>query len=103
MTDTVTGLSDINKVKALSKSAKAKSTVSQSSATSDSPQVDKVNLTHTVETLEKLSASLAEGSVVDKQKVEHLKKLIESGEYKINADSIAQKLVELEKSLRKKG
>ncbi len=101
MADPVASLSETGKVKAVSKTAKTKTAINNQSPTETNTSVDQVKLTKTVESIEALSAALAEGGFVDHSKVERIKKLIESGEYKIDSESIAKKLLELEKTLRK--
>lgn len=101
MADPVTSLSESGKVKAVSKVAKTNTVISKQPPTETNTSVDQVKLTKTVESIEALSTALAEGGFVDHNKVERIKKLIESGEYKINSESIAKKLLELEKTLRK--
>lgn len=102
MTDSVTGLPEATKVKAVSKTAKANTAIDKQSPTdANTAVVDQVKLSKTVESIEALSTALAEGGFVDHNKVERIKKLIESGEYKIDSDSIAKKLLELEKVLMK--
>ena len=103
MADSVTGLPEATKVKAVSKSAKTDTAMNKQAPTEASTAaVDQVKLTKTVESIEALSTALAEGGFVDHNKVERIKKLIESGEYKIDSDSIAKKLLELEKNLRRR-
>lgn len=101
MADPVTSLSEAGKVKAVSKTVKTNTAINKQPAIDASTSVDQVKLTKTVESIEALSTALAEGGFVDHNKVERIKKLIESGEYKIDSDRIAKKLLELEKTLRK--
>lgn len=102
MADPVTGLPEAAKVKAVSKTAKTNTAINKQPPTEANTAVDQVKLTRTVESIEALSTALAEGGFVDHSKVERIKKLIESGEYKIDSDSIAKKLLELEKTLRRR-
>ena len=98
MTDTVTSVSNTGKVKAVSKTDRTKQ------STDSVPNLnatDQVQLTKTLESIERLSNALAEGEAVDKAKVEKIRTMIANGEYKVDAENIARKFLELEKMLDK--
>ncbi len=98
MADSVTSISGINKVKAVSKTAKTDKDVEP---TVHTKTTDHVQLTKTLESIERLSNALAEGEAVDTAKIERIRNAIASGEYQVDADRIAKKFIELEKMLGK--
>ena len=98
MTDTVTSVSNTGKVKPVSKSDRTKQSTD---AVPGVNATDQVQLTKTLESIERLSNALAEGEAVDKAKVEKIRTMIANGEYKVDADNIARKFLELEKMLDK--
>lgn len=61
--------------------------------------VDTVSLTNTAAQLRSLENSLAELPVVDTQRVESIKQAIADGSYQINAQRVADKLINLEQGL----
>jgi negative regulator of flagellin synthesis FlgM len=61
--------------------------------------VDTVSLTNTSAQLRSLENTLAELPVVDTQRVESIKQAIADGSYEINAQSVADKLINLEQGL----
>jgi negative regulator of flagellin synthesis FlgM len=61
--------------------------------------VDTVSLTNTSAQLRSLENTLAELPVVDTQRVESIKQAIADGSYQINAQSVADKLINLEQGL----
>ena len=98
MTDSVTSVSNSGKIKPVSKTDRTKQSTE---AVSGVAATDQVQLTKTLESIERLSNALAEGEAVDKAKVEKIRNMIANGEYKIDSDSIARKFLELEKMLDK--
>ena len=52
--------------------------------------------------VEELTTSIKRGAVVDKEKVKALKAAISNGTYHIDAESIAEKVLELEPNLKDK-
>ena len=69
----------------------------------DKPQqestVDTVKLTDSAKQLRQLEEILANQPAVDTKRVEEIKEAIASGEYEINAERIAEKLLQLDKEL----
>lgn len=63
-----------------------------------SPVSDSVSLTDTAARLRSLEASLAELPEVDSERVAAIQQAIEDGSYQINAESIADKLLNFEAS-----
>lgn len=60
---------------------------------------DTVELTERAQLLERLEKSLETAPAVDSQRVAEIKAAIESGDYEINAESIADAMVRLERAL----
>ncbi|HBR97520.1 MAG TPA: flagellar biosynthesis anti-sigma factor FlgM [Gammaproteobacteria bacterium] len=98
MADSVTSVANAGKVKAVSKTAKSTNAVQQSQATAQA-KTDQVQLTKTLESIERLSTALAEGEAVDREKVDRIRNAIAAGDYKVDADRVAKKFLELEKLL----
>jgi flagellar biosynthesis anti-sigma factor FlgM len=69
------------------------------SATAEPSGRDAVRLTETATRLQSIEARLKDMSDIDRDRVETLRTLIESGDYEINAKQIARKLAELERLL----
>lgn len=71
----------------------------------DKPQqentVDTVQLTDSAKQLRQLEEILANQPVTDAKRVEEIKEAIASGEYEINPERIAEKLLQLDKELGK--
>ncbi len=71
----------------------------------DKPQqehtADTVQLTDSAKQLRQLEEILANQPVTDAKRVEEIKEAIASGEYEINAERIAEKLLQLDKELGK--
>lgn len=67
--------------------------------TGRSSTADTVSLTNTSAQLRSLENTLAELPVVDTQRVESIKQAIADGSYQINAQSVADKLINLEQGL----
>lgn len=62
---------------------------------------DAVNLTNAAETIQELEKSLATDASISSDKVEAIKTALNSGEYQINPDLIAEKFLEVERALGK--
>lgn len=60
---------------------------------------DAVEITDTAARLKAVEARLAEVPDVDRARVEDVRRRIDSGEYRPDADRIAQKLIRMEKEL----
>jgi len=57
---------------------------------------DNVSLSETAKTLASVEAQLKESPEVDLSKVEAIRARLESGEYQINSDNMAQKMLDIE-------
>lgn len=62
---------------------------------------DSVALTDRAKDLQALQNKIAESPVVDNEKVEAIKQAIADGSYKVNADSVADKLLDLDEQAGK--
>ncbi|EKE75459.1 flagellar biosynthesis anti-sigma factor FlgM [Gallaecimonas xiamenensis] len=60
---------------------------------------DAVSITPKAAGLDKMQKSMSSEAPFDKDKVESLKKAIEAGEYKVNVDKLADKLLQFEEDL----
>ncbi len=67
-------------------------------ASAGSGSTDHVDLTSTAQKLIELENGMKDVPVVDQQKVDSIKHAIADGSYNVNAESIASKLIEIEKS-----
>jgi negative regulator of flagellin synthesis FlgM len=65
----------------------------------DSTATDTVNLTSTAERLKELEASMAEQPAVDPHRVEEVRQAIDDGTFEVNAERIANQLIETENLL----
>ena len=71
---------------------------SQSSNTSSSASnQDSVSLTNMAERLQRLESNLAQHSEVDQTRVENIKDSMSRGEYKVNPERVADKMMDFEK------
>jgi len=70
----------------------------QQSATTHQPKAaqDSVSITPQAKQLAEAQKKANDAPVVNQKKVDQLKKAIESGEYKVNADKLAQSLAKFE-------
>ncbi len=68
-------------------------------ASSTSSSADQVTLTDSARTLQKLGDAIATAPVVNTAKVAAVKQAVQSGAYKINAQSVADKLLQYESGL----
>jgi negative regulator of flagellin synthesis FlgM len=64
-----------------------------------STTMDSVSLTDTAARMQKLENTIAELPVVDTQRVEEIRNAIANGEYEINAENIAEKMLGLDAAL----
>ncbi len=62
-------------------------------STTSANNTEKVQLSSLSASLQKAEVAIAEAPVVDKQRVEEIKAAIASGEFKIDADRIAEGLI----------
>ena len=62
---------------------------------------DAVNLTNAAETIQELEKSLAADATISSEKVDSIKLALNSGDYQINPDLIAEKFLEVERALGK--
>lgn len=65
----------------------------------ESTRTDEVELTDTAVRLKRIEASLAEQPEVDQARVDALREQVESGDYKVDGQEIARKLVQMEQDL----
>jgi len=83
------------------------SAVKKDSANSEAGKTDKtetsladtVSLTGTAEKLRKLEAALSELPVADEDRIEGIKRAVANGTYEIDAQRIADKMLDFERSL----
>ena len=64
-------------------------------------RTDSVNLTDTAHNLKKAEQSVHSTPVVDRERVEAISRAIASGEYRIDPERIAEKLLQIEGELAK--
>lgn len=64
--------------------------------TNASSAKDTVHITNRAQELQRLQQSIAELPVVDSQKVESIKQALADGTYQIDADKVAEKLLQFE-------
>lgn len=60
------------------------------------PQTDTVQLTNTAAVLQQAESRLASVPVVDSHKVEAVKSALEKGQYQVNPERVADKMIQLE-------
>jgi len=65
------------------------------------PKTDSITLTESAANFKKLEESIAHLPIVDMQKVEEIQKAIADGSYKIDADKIAEKFIDMELALNR--
>ena len=101
MTDGIDGIAGANGAMA-PKKAPAQAKV-EKVATPESRRngTDVVNLTETAEAISSLSSNVGDTAPVDRQKVDAIKSALAAGEYKMDADKVAQKFIEIEQALGK--
>jgi negative regulator of flagellin synthesis FlgM len=61
---------------------------------------DTVTLTNSARSLQKIEEAVAKAPVVDASKVAAVKQAVDSGTYQINADRVADKLLQFESGLK---
>lgn len=98
MADPVTSLSDIRKVHAVQRSSPLKALKPE--VQNVSPE-DALSPTRTLEAIESLSTSLAQSEPVDQERINEIRSRIESGNYRVDSESVARKFLELEQLLKK--
>ncbi len=69
------------------------------SAGSEETRTDEVALTDTAVRLKRIEASLAEQPEVDQARVDALRERIESGEYQVDSNEVARRLMQMEQDL----
>jgi negative regulator of flagellin synthesis FlgM len=62
---------------------------------------DKAQLNSVTGRLKELETRLADGLPIDTQRINDMKNAIANGEYQVDAESIANKMIEFESSLKK--
>ncbi len=70
-----------------------------SAARSTAPKTDGVDFSSAVSNLKKIEARLRELPDVDRARVDELRRQVESGEYQIDEDRVAAKLLRLDREL----
>ena len=78
--------------------ARSEPTVSQQE-TGSTAAIDSVSLTDTAARLQKLESTIAELPVVDAQRVDSIRSAIAKGDYQVNPERIADKLLDLDSKL----
>ncbi len=71
----------------------------ENATSSPAAHTDTVNLTSNAKLLEQLDKTLASLPAVDSQRVAEIKTAIESGNYQIDANAIAEAMIRLDRSL----
>ncbi len=64
-----------------------------------SPETDKVTLTDSARQLQRLSEAVASAPEVDAAKVASVRESIERGEYKVDSDKVAARIIAAEREL----
>lgn len=106
MTDKIRGYSTAEPVAPVkgpnSTAVVADKTHGEASAAAPPPaqSTDHVTLTDSARSLQKVEEAIAKAPVVDTRKVASVKQSINSGTYRINADRIAGKILQLESGLK---
>ena len=102
MTNKITGFTRPNtdpKPAGTVSSGKSGRTESTGASDTQTLRNDEVSLTDTATRLKTIEARISELPDVDRTRVDHLRQLIESGEFEIDAKLIARRLAELEQLL----
>ncbi|MCU4676441.1 flagellar biosynthesis anti-sigma factor FlgM [Catenovulum sp. 2E275] len=73
--------------------------VAQQAASTSAPRQDSVSLTQTAQNLNNLTKKAANSTGFDQEKVDRLKKAVASGEYKVNAEKLANNIIASEGKL----
>ncbi|MDH5184554.1 MAG: flagellar biosynthesis anti-sigma factor FlgM [Gammaproteobacteria bacterium] len=97
----ITGLPNNKTTNERSSAVKKDSANSAASNTekSETTSADTVSLTGTAEKLRKLEAALSELPVADEDRIEGIKRAVANGTYEIDAQRIADKMLDFERSL----
>lgn len=102
MTDKIGGYGrpgiDLSQTKARSVEKSERSGDTDAKGRSDGPQ-DAVSITDAAASLKRIEASLTQQPDVDRSRVDAVREKLESGNYSVDADKIAQKLLRLEQDL----
>ncbi len=102
MTDGIDGVAGANGALAPKKAQQTQQKVERVNASDGRGDgSDVVSLTNTAETLSALKKEVGDVAPVDRQKVEAIKQALAAGEYKPDADRVAQKFIEIERALGK--
>lgn len=75
---------------------------SSAGASAQGPRGDTINLTATAARLKQLEAGLVGVPVVDESKVQGVQRAITSGTYSIDAERVAEKMIDFERQLTTK-
>jgi negative regulator of flagellin synthesis FlgM len=78
---------------------KVQAVTSGTAAPAETP-ADQVTLTDSARTLQKLGAAVANAPVVDSAKVAAVKQAVQGGTYQINANRVADKILNFESGLK---
>ncbi len=106
MSAKINGYSSTNPVVPVSQGAGAgaltadKPQAESTPAPASNAQGDQVTLTHSARSLQQLEAAVAKAPVVDAAKVAAVKQAVSSGTYKVNARSVADKLIQADRLLK---
>lgn len=85
-----------------SSSVKSRNEAKESSSSENSaPQGDRVTLTNTASRLKNIEQQLNNASSVDNARVAEVQSAISNGEYKVNADRVADKMLAFEDFMNK--
>lgn len=97
----ITGLPNNKTTNERSSAVKKDSANSEASKTerADVSTADTVSLTGTAEKLRKLEAALSELPVADEERIEGIRRAVANGTYEIDAQRIADKMLDFERSL----
>lgn len=77
----------------------AANNAAQQAASTSAPRQDSVSLTQTAQNLNNLNKKAANSTGFDQEKVDRLKKAVASGEYKVNAEKLANSIIASEGKL----
>lgn len=97
----ITGLPNNKTTNERSSAVKKDSANSEAGKTerADVSTADTVSLTGTAEKLRKLEAALSELPVADEERIEGIRRAVANGTYEIDAQRIADKMLDFERSL----
>lgn len=83
-------------------SSEKKNSNSSTSSSSTSPNADKVSLTDTAARLKALEHQLSQQPEIDDQRVSDVQKAVSSGDYKVDPQRVADKMMNFEASFNKR-